>query len=475
MPSTSPFERGVFSNLPSVDALMRNELVTELCRLEGIRHVTAIAREQLAVLRAMIAAGSAHVSDVSAQHLYTESVRRILEFAKQRSNRAIRRVINATGVVLHTNLGRAPLSDAAMDAIGTNAMGYCSVEYDIKTGLRGPRGRFAEELLTELTMAEGAIIVNNCAAATLLVLSVFASAGEAIISRGELVEIGGDFRIPDVLVQSGAKLREVGTTNRTRIDDYAKAITPDTRLILRVHPSNYRVVGFTEAVDNRELAELAQRNQIIMFEDAGSGALVDLDTVGFSGEPVISTSIRDGVDVVSFSGDKLLGGPQCGIIVGKPELIERLRGHPLYRALRVSKLVYAALEATLLSYLRGTALDDIPALRMLTASVDDLHARCVEMIKRCEGPGPIKMGIVTGESVAGGGCFPDQSVNSPLIALAHNKMPAERIDVILREFEPPVITRIERGQVLIDLRTVARAEEAELATALNHCGSQNPS
>jgi L-seryl-tRNA(Ser) seleniumtransferase len=256
------------------------------------------------------------------------------------------------------------LPESARLAIADEAAGYCTLEYDLGTGKRGRRGRQAEELIVELTGAGDALIVNNCAAAAFFVLTVLAAGGEVIVSRGELVEIGGDFRVPDVLTQSGATLREVGTTNRTKAADYEKAITPKSRVILRVHPSNYRIVGFTAAPSVLELAALAHSRDLLLYEDLGSGAITDLSGFGLTGEPVVRESLAAGADVVTFSGDKLLGGPQAGIIAGKAEIIERLRKHPLYRALRVDKLIYAALEATLKEHRRGTAEADVPVPRM---------------------------------------------------------------------------------------------------------------
>jgi len=458
--------------LPSIDALMRDEHVSKLSMTMGADQMVTIVREEVARLRDRILKLSNGSTNSSAKQIYSELIGSILASAKRRSLRSTRKVINATGVVLHTNLGRAPLSKRAEQAI-INASRYCAVEYDLENGGRGPRGRFAEEMLCELTGAESALIVNNCAAAALLVLTTLASGGESIISRGELVEIGGDFRVPDVLMQSGSIIREVGTTNRTKISDYEKAIGPGTRLILRVHPSNYRIVGFTASVNNHDLADLAHRRGIPLYEDAGSGALSDFGNIGSGDEPIISRSISDGVDIVSFSGDKLLGGPQCGIIVGKRELIESLRRQPLYRALRVSKLIYSSLEATLDSYLRGAA-EEIPVQKMLSTSYDDLYARCASMVERSGALEHIRFEIINGESVAGGGSLPDGRISSPLIAVERPDMHAEAIEAMLRSFHPPVVARIERGRVLIDLRTVFTEEEDELIAALSHCDSRNP-
>ena len=286
--------------------------------------------------------------------LLQEAEKRLAETHLDETARALRHVINATGVVLHTNLGRAPLSDAARRAIADQAAGYCNLEYDVMNGERGRRGPRVEDLLASLTGAEAALVVNNCAAAALLVLTTLANDGDTIVSRGELVEIGGDFRVPDVMAQSGTRMIEVGTTNRTRLSDYKKAISETTRLIMRVHASNYRIIGFTKTPTMRELAELAHDQALQLYEDAGSGALLDFTEYGIDGEPVIRRSIEAGADVVSFSGDKLLGGPQAGLLVGRSDIIERMRSHPLYRAVRADKLRIAALEATLDAYARDS-------------------------------------------------------------------------------------------------------------------------
>ena len=314
----------------------------------GNERASSIAREVIDKMRADVTAGS--LPDRASM---LEKAEALLESEWTRSRRrAQQRVVNATGVIIHTNLGRSPLSEAAAKAVLDVAGGYSTTELDLESGKRGQRGGFSEELVCQLTGAEAALIVNNCAAAAFLVLTVFATGGEVIISRGELVEIGGDFRIPDVLEQSGARLREVGTTNRTKLADYEKAIGDNTRLVLRVHPSNYRVIGFTSAPTMLQLAELADSRGLLIYEDAGSGALLSMEGSGIRNEPIVGESLASGADIVTFSGDKLLGGPQCGIIVGKRDLIESLRKHSLYRTLRVDKLVYAALQATLDSYLR---------------------------------------------------------------------------------------------------------------------------
>jgi L-seryl-tRNA(Ser) seleniumtransferase len=351
-----------------------------------------------------------------------------------------------------------------------NTAGYCSLEYDVSSGRRGRRGGWAEDLLCRSTGAEAAAIVNNCAAAAFLVLTSLACGREVIISRGELVEIGGDFRIPDVLEQSGAELREVGTTNRTKLSDYAKAVNDRTGMLLRVHPSNYRVIGFTERPEAAAIARLAREKGIVFYEDAGSGALIDLSEFGLGEEPVIARSIRDGVDIVTFSGDKLLGGPQAGLIVGRTDLIEKVRRHPLYRALRAGKLVYGALEATLESYARGRAFAEIPVLKMIAADQALLDRRVRAFADRLKpqlaGRAELSVTIVDGNSVIGGGSAPGVQPEATLLAIASKGMSAAEIERRLRAFDPPVIARIEANQVLIDLRTVDASDEDLLSKAI---------
>jgi L-seryl-tRNA(Ser) seleniumtransferase len=431
------------------------------------RQVTdEMRRELLAETSAKRPAGAENGSRTD---LMIEAEKRLATAHRDEVARGLRRVINATGVVLHTNLGRAPLSEAARRAMVDKAAGYCSLEYDITSGERGRRGPRAEELLTSLTGAEAALVVNNCAAAALLVLSALASDGESIVSRGELVEIGGDFRVPDVMAQSGTRMVEVGTTNRTRLSDYRKAISPDTRLIMRVHPSNYRIVGFVRTPTLGDLAGLAHDAGLLLYEDAGSGALLDLSEYGIDGEPVICTSIKAGADIVSFSGDKLLGGPQAGLLVGRATLIDRLRNHPLYRALRADKLRIAALEATLEAYARDSAHVEVPAYRSLAMTIDEIRERAEGLIsrlresKRLE---TLRLETVEGESAAGGGTGPTSRLPTVLISLAHDQLTANQIEAALRLSEPPVVARIVDDCVLLDLRTVAKSDEAEVERAV---------
>lgn len=456
--------------LPSIDALLHSRAAGKLLPETGARHLTVLARSAIDALRREIQENATDFPDPSRENFLAEAEKRLEHAWHGEQNTSLQRVINATGVIIHTNLGRAPLSEKARRAIFDEASGYCNLEYNLETGKRGARGARAEHLLADLTGAESALIVNNCAAAAFLVLTVLAAGGEVVISRGELVEIGGDFRVPDVLVQSGATLREVGTTNRTKISDYEKAVNENTRLLLRVHPSNYRIVGFTAAPALAELAELAHRHEILLYEDAGSGALFDLAEYGLTDEPVISRSIVAGADVVTFSGDKLLGGVQSGLIVGRRDVVERIRKHPLYRALRVDKLIYAALETTLEAFRRESSLQEIPVLKMLSANSAELMERTAGFAARLRARlgenSALKLEITGGNSVVGGGSAPDVQPPTTLLALKHERVSVGQLEEKLRGARPPVIARICEDALLVDLRTVSEAEEVELLEIL---------
>ena len=365
---------------------------------------------------------------------------------------SLRRVINATGVVLHTNLGRAPLGPMAA------LPGYSNLEYDVATGRRGKRDTHVAGLLERLVGAPG-IAVNNNAAAIFLALNELAGGGEVLVSRGELIEIGDGFRIPDIMSRSGAVLREVGTTNRTRIEDYREAINERTRLLLRVHPSNFRIEGFTARPELRELVALGRERGLPVYEDLGSGCVVDLRPFGIY-EPLVSDSLNAGADVVSFSGDKLLGGPQAGILAGRAEMVARLRRNPLFRALRLDKLMYQALEVTL-RCLVLQQWDAVPALAMIRQPAEKIRRRAESLLARLPG---LAARVEKGESVIGGGATPEQSIGTYVIAMeCVDAVHAERL---LRQFDPPVITRIQDEKLVIDLRTVFPEEEGELEAAL---------
>jgi L-seryl-tRNA(Ser) seleniumtransferase len=469
MANSAPSKTAILRAIPSVDQLLRTQEVAQFRRSIGIQRLTTMAREVIDQMRTRIQ--SEGQSGVTKDALLAESVQRLCSLCQREALSTVRRVINATGVILHTNLGRAPLSERARKAIAEQAAGYCTIEYDPTTGSRGKRGAYAEELLTQLTGAEAALVVNNCASAALLILTVLARNGETIVSRGELVEIGGDFRVPDVMSNSGTRMIEVGSTNRTRLDDYQRAITDDTKLIMRVHPSNYRIVGFTAAVELSQLATFAHESGLLLYEDAGSGVLTNLSQYGLEDEPIISESIEAGADVVSFSGDKLLGATQAGLIVGRREIIDRLRKHSLYRALRVDKLCLAALEATLEAHRRG-AIEEIPALRMLALDMDTLEKRAMNLIQQLsnlDAPG-LTATIVAGQSAVGGGSGPNTHPQTALIALKHQTLSAAEIEQKLRLFSTAVIARIADDLVLLDLRTVDVVEEPDLLRALMSLG-----
>jgi L-seryl-tRNA(Ser) seleniumtransferase len=434
-------------DLPSVDQLLRTDAARELRGLVGIRKLTNIARSVIAEIRASVRDGSV---PVASNGLLAEAIKRMEASARSEWQAGIKAVINATGVVLHTNLGRAPLSETAIAAIDEAAR-YCSVEYDIASGARGGRAARVESLLKDLSGAEDVLVVNNCAAAALLILKVLAGDGETIVSRGELVEIGGDFRVPDVMASSGTRMIEVGTTNRTHLEDYRRAINASTRLIMRVHPSNYRIVGFASSPARAELSTLAREAGLPLYEDAGSGQLSDLQEYGVKDEPVVREIVNSGVDVISFSGDKLLGSAQAGLIVGKHAIIARLRKHPLYRALRSDKLRLAALEATLVSHQRDVAEIEVPVIRMLALTAEEIEQRARNIIDQVSG---IKLELQAGESTVGGGAGPTSTLTTTLIAISHPERSAQEIEHQLRGFSPPIISRISEGKVLLDLRTV---------------------
>ncbi len=464
MANPSVSKISALSVIPSVDQILRTPAALGLRDYVGSRQLTALARGVVEELRTQIRSNDGR--DYTKESLLETAVKRLQEACQDQARASLRRVINATGVILHTNLGRAPLSASARAAVA-EAAGYCTLEYDSTAGSRGKRAAYAEELLTQLTGAEAALVVNNCASAALLVLTVLARGGETLVSRGELVEIGGDFRVPDVMSNSGTRMVEVGTTNRTKLEDYRRAVTDETRLIMRVHPSNYRIIGFVTAPELSELAALAHERGLWLYEDAGSGVLVDLSRYGLGDEPLVSESIAAGADVVSFSGDKLLGASQAGLIVGRGEIIERLRKHSLYRALRADKLCLAALETTLES-LRLGKLDDVPVLHMLSISKDVLEqrARSLQEQLRSGSIAGLTVTLVPGESAVGGGSGPSVHPETVLLALEHETLSSDEMERQLRLSSPPIIARISDHRVLLDLRTVAPGEEAELLKAI---------
>jgi L-seryl-tRNA(Ser) seleniumtransferase len=486
MKSTAKSE--LFRELPSVDELVRAPRFAALGEEHGATAVTDAIRSVIARLREQISSG---LLDGAGLGLALEGLNGAVE-AQLRTvlSSSLRPVLNATGVILHTNLGRAPLAEHALAHVREAGLSYSNLEFDIEAGERGKRDvhvdrlfrkLLAESLPSQVETAASAvppgrspaapstvstIVVNNNAAAVLLALNTLAEGGEVVVSRGELVEIGGSFRIPDVMAKSGATLREVGTTNRTRIGDYEKGINERTRLLLRVHRSNFEITGFTQQPSIEELVALARRRGIPLMEDLGSGALVDLEKFGIQGEATVLDSLRGGIDVVTYSGDKLLGGPQAGLLSGRSELIGRMRANSLFRALRVDKMTYAALEATLLAYVKHEY-GKVPALRMMSLSNEEIGARAESIASRVQS-GKVKIDIVDGESVIGGGAAPSSVLPTRLLAVMCSGVSADELSERLRASDPPLIARVEEGRVLLDLRTVFPEQDHLIVDALEH-------
>lgn len=482
---------GLFRELPSVDELMRRKPFAGLIQEYGAPAVTDAARSVLARLRYEIAS---RLVDANSLHLALDGLTAAVERQIRRDlSYSLRPIINATGVILHTNLGRASLAQSALEHIAEIAGVYSNLEFEVERGERGERDVHVERLFQRLlggesglgddsdaprpggageahvtgrTVGTRTIVVNNNAAAVLLALNSLADGGEVIVSRGELVEIGGSFRIPDVMSKSGAILREVGTTNRTRVTDYENAINERTRLLLRVHRSNFEISGFTEQPSIAELRAVAQRRGLPLMEDLGSGALANLENFGIHGEPNVLESLRAGVDVVTYSGDKLLGGPQAGLITGRADLIRRMRSNSLFRALRVDKLTYAALEATLLAYVKREY-DTIPALKMMRLTAEEIGRRAEEICTRIRSL-KLNIEIVDGESVIGGGAAPSSVLPTRLVAMTCADLSADELAARLRGCNPPIIARVEEGRVLLDLRTVFSEQDRLISEALSH-------
>jgi L-seryl-tRNA(Ser) seleniumtransferase len=481
----------LFRKLPSVDELVRTADAASLASSHGLAAVTDASRSVLERLREEIGSG---LLDERALDLSLSGLGGALEHQlRQALGYSLRPVINATGVILHTNLGRAPLAEAALDHVRETSTTYSNLEFDLKAGERGKRDVHVDRLFRKLLSddagavgpgkavgfrpgrtAEAAaprpvevstIVVNNNAAAVLLALNTLAEGGEVIVSRGELVEIGGSFRIPDVMAKSGAILREVGTTNRTRITDYERAINERTRLLLRVHRSNFEITGFTEQASTADLVALAHKRSLPLLEDLGSGALLDLQSVGIGGEPSVLDSLHSGVDVVTYSGDKLLGGPQAGLLSGDRELIGRMRSNSLFRALRVDKLTYAVLEATLLAYVKRDH-DAIPTLRIMRLTKQEIGKRAEALAKQLDSA-KLKIDILDGESLIGGGAAPSSVLPTSLLALSCEGLNADELARRLRACDPPIIARVEQGRVLLDLRTVFPEQDPAIAAAFN--------
>ncbi|PZN08672.1 MAG: L-seryl-tRNA(Sec) selenium transferase [Bacillota bacterium] len=456
-----PGPQGALRSLPAVHRLARHPLVRQATGSLPEGWVTPVVQEVIAEERQRLLAGAAPRTEDT----LAEEVARRLQRLRRPS---LRPVINATGIILHTNLGRAPLPEGAVEAVRAVAGGYCTLEFDLESGERGSRLDHVRDLLRLLTGAEDALVVNNNAAAVLLVLSALAAGREVVVSRGQLVEIGGSFRIPEILAQSGARLVEVGTTNKTRLSDYAAAITEQTALLLRVHASNYRIIGFTASVPLQDLARLGRQHGIPVVDDIGSGLLFPQPEPVFADEPAVTASLEAGADLVTFSGDKLLGGPQAGIVVGRADLIARLRRHPLMRALRCDKLVLAALEATLREYLDPEgARRRVPALAMLVRDPQELEraaASLAERLQRRLGKAA-EVIVVPGRSQAGGGSLPGVELDTTLVGI-RTAAPATRLARALRVGEPPVIGRVQDETFWLDPRTVPEDQWEPLVQAV---------
>jgi L-seryl-tRNA(Ser) seleniumtransferase len=454
--------RELLRRLPAVDAWLASEqgaaLVSEYSRAE----VVDVMRRHLAAIRGRLANGGGELPDLASEE-YTALLR--AELSARRTS-GLRPVINATGIVIHTNLGRAPLAPEALEAIAAAARGYSNLEYDLEEGARGSRNVHVERLLCRLSGAEAALVVNNCAAAVLLALAVLAAPGEVVVSRGELIEIGGAFRMPDVIAQSGATMVEVGTTNRTTLADYEAALTDETRVLLMSHPSNYRIVGFTASPEPRELGALAAARGLPLLRDLGSGSLVALEELG-GAEPTVAECIAAGADLVSFSGDKLLGGPQAGILVGRADLIARLRGHPLARALRIDKLSLAALVATLRLYEPpNDPRERVPVLRMIAATPAAVGRRAARVARELRRLSDVTVHLVDGVGYAGGGASPMSELATKVVRLEAAGTSAAALAAKLRAADPPVVARVFKDAVNLDLRTVLPEQTQALIRAV---------
>jgi L-seryl-tRNA(Ser) seleniumtransferase len=472
-----------FRIIPSVEHLLQRAPIRALeaeygrdAVVEAVREVVEHIRRGIAAARDGAAPGAAASSWVlpdDPAEIVATFEQHVEAQLRRRFQSSLRTAINATGVIVHTNLGRAPLADSALRHVAEIGRGYSTLEYDLARGERGARDVHASSLLSQITGAEAATVVNNNAGATLLLLAALAAGREVIISRGELVEIGGGFRVPEVMVQSGARLREVGTTNRTRIADYAAAINDQTALILRVHRSNFRIEGFTEQPALADLAALGRARGVRVAEDLGSGFLKMADAACpphlaavARQEPTVQASLAAGLDLVCFSGDKLLGGPQAGIIVGRAHLVATIRRHPLMRALRVDKMVYAALEATLLEYAKGRAPETVPVVRMLMMTPEVIEARARRVIERVPASLKLELEVLDGSSMIGGGSAPGIPLATRLVAIRSGRWNASQLEARLRSQDPPVIARVESDRVLIDLRTVLPGQDDQIVRAL---------
>jgi L-seryl-tRNA(Ser) seleniumtransferase len=470
-------DSNLYRLLPSLHELLETPGFAALLETAPRISIVRATRRVLSGMQQEIAAGHHTQASLESELAFVHVT--VAEEIARGSRYSLRRVINATGVILHTNLGRAPLSALALKHIAETAGGYSNLEFDLETGERSRRDVHAEEVLLRTLGGDNreapsysALVVNNCAAATFLALNTLAEGGEVIVSRGELVEIGGGFRIPEILAKSGAVLREVGTTNRTRLADYEEALSPATRLILRVHQSNFSMEGFTERPSLGEVISLGKRCNIPVFNDQGTGLVTSLEPLGVGSEPTLPDSIKLGCDLIAASGDKLLGGPQCGILIGNVDIVRKIRKNPLYRAFRADKLTYAALQATLADYVSGKH-SAIPVLRMLNVSATEIFNRC-ESISQAVNSFALEAQAVPVLSLIGGGTAPTARLQSAAVSLHHQTLQPQALLLALRRLEPPVVGRIHEDQVLLDLRTVEPEFDATLASLLQQIAVSRP-
>lgn len=457
--------RVLLRSLPGIDKLLATGLLTELAKAQPHLLLVEAAQTTVEELRRQLLDEKAPLPDLGLEAVAEHVAAKVAKLAKP----SLRRVINVTGTLLHTNLGRAPLCSEALQAVKDVSQGYSNLEYDLEAGQRGKRFTHIESLICKLTGGEAATVVNNNAGAVMLCLAALAGGRSALVSRGELIEIGGSFRIPDIMAASGVKLVEVGTTNKTHLKDYTDAIDDDTALVLKVHTSNYRILGFTESVTGEELAELAHQNEIPVLEDLGSGLLMDLTPYGLPREPTVREALKTGIDLVTFSGDKLLGGPQAGIIVGNRDVIDKVRKHPMARALRLDKMTLAALEATLQLYLDPQkALQQVPTLKMLSLTEEELQQRCKELLPKVTAiiGDTADCTIIEAKATVGGGALPLAELPGRAIALSLKQMSINELTTRLRQCDPPVVGRVQDEHFLIDPRTLNNDDEAMLLQAL---------
>lgn len=461
-------KKSLLSSIPKVDDLLNSEAIKAIQRLYPRAVIMEAIRGTLGETREYIL--KSREEDLQGYILDEESiVKRVVERSEKLSGRHLRKVINCTGVIIHTNLGRSVLCKEAIEAVADISKSYSNLEYELEEGKRGSRYSHVEEKLVRITGAESAVVVNNNAAAVLLVLSTLCKGREAVVSRGELVEIGGSFRVPEVMEQSGARLVEVGATNRTYLADYEKAISENTGVLLKVHTSNYRILGFTESVPARELVGLARKNDLPLIEDIGSGSFIDLSKYGIDYEPTVQEAVSAGIDIVTFSGDKMLGGPQAGIIVGRKKYVDMIKKNPLTRALRIDKMTLAALEATLMHYVEEErALRNIPTLRMIVESGDSLKSKAKRLsrmlksqLKDCA-----DINIVQEESQIGGGSMPLEKLPTYAVAVKPRACSVNELEKNLRNAKTPVIVRTQRDNILLDVRTILEDEYTAIRDTL---------